>query len=100
MTQAEKLQERLPEASEAEIRILIESTTSIINNRRYPFGEIPEGIEPRYNDLQLRMAVELYSKAGAEGESAHSENGVSRTYSSAWVSPELMNEITPKAEVL
>lgn len=100
MTQAEKLKARLPEANEAEIQILIESTTAIINNNRYPFGEIPEEIEPRYNDLQLRMAVELYSKAGAEGETSHSENGVSRTYSAAWVSPELLGEIVPKAEVL
>lgn len=100
MTQQERLKLRLPEASEAEIQILIESTTAIINNIRNPFGNIPEEIEPRYNDLQLRMAVELYSKAGAEGESAHSENGVSRTYSSAWVSPELLNEIVPKAAVI
>lgn len=100
MTQEEKLKSRLPEADEAEIQILIDATTAIINNHRNPFGEISEEIEPRYNDLQLRMAVELYNKAGAEGETAHSENGVSRTYSSAWVSPELLGEIVPKAKVI
>ncbi len=100
MTQAEKLKSRLPEADEAEIQTLIDTTAAIINNHRHPFGEIPEEIEPRYNDLQLRMAVELYSKAGAEGETAHSENGVSRTYSAAWVSPELLGEIVPKAKVI
>lgn len=100
MTQAEKLKRRLPEAGDTDIEELLESTTAIINNVRYPFGDIPEQIEPRYNDLQLRMAVELYSKSGAEGQTAHSENGVSRSYSSAWVSPELLAEIVPKAAIV
>lgn len=100
MTQTEKLRLRLPEASDAEITELIDSTTSIINGRRYPFGEMPAEIETRYLDLQLRIAVELFNKRGAEGQTAHSENGVSRSYSAAWVSPELLEEIVPKAEVI
>lgn len=100
MTQTEKLRLRLPEASDAEITELIDSTTSIINGRRYPFGEMPAEIEVRYLDLQLRIAVELFNKRGAEGQTAHSENGVSRSYSAAWVSPELLEEIVPKAEVI
>lgn len=100
MTQAEKLKRRLPEASELDIEELLDSTTAIINNIRNPFGKIPEEIETRYYDLQLRIAVELYSKAGAEGQTSHSENGVSRAYSSAWVSPELLSEIVPKAQVI
>lgn len=100
MTQTEKLRSRLPEASDAEIAELIDSTTSIINSRRYPFGEMPAEIEARYLDLQLRIAVELFNKRGAEGQTAHSENGVSRSYSAAWVSPELLEEIVPKAEVI
>lgn len=99
-TQAEKLTARLPQASEAKIAELLETAAAIINNIRYPFGEIPEEIEPRYNDLQLRIAVELFSKEGAEGQTSHSENGVSRAYSSAWVSSELLNEIVPKAAVI
>ncbi|MBE6890022.1 MAG: hypothetical protein E7485_08430 [Ruminococcaceae bacterium] len=100
MTQAEKLKRRLPEASDTDIEDLLDSTAAIINNIRNPFGEIPEEIEPRYNDLQLRMAVELFNKEGAEGQTSHSENGVSRAYSSAWVSSELLNEIVPKAAVI
>ncbi len=100
MTQAEKLKRRLPEASDTDIEDLLDSTAAIINNIRNPFGEISEEIEPRYNDLQLRMAVELFNKEGAEGQTSHSENGVSRAYSSAWVSSELLNEIVPKAAVI
>lgn len=100
MTQTERLKLRLPEASDTDIAELLDSTASIINGRRYPFGEMPTEIETRYLDLQLRMAVELFNKRGAEGQTAHSENGVSRSYSAAWVSPELLDEIVPKAEVI
>ena len=51
-------------------------------------------------DLQIRIAVEMFNKRGAEGEIAHSENGVSRSYASANVSEDLLKEITPKVGVV
>lgn len=100
MTQAELLKLHLPTAEEREIQILLETAKSAINARRYPFGDVPEELERRYENLQIRIAVELYNKQGAEGETSHSENGISRSYSSAWVSEELLSEITPKAGIL
>ena len=79
---------------------LLETAKAAINARRYPCEEPPDDLEKRYENLQLRIAIELYNKQGAEGESAHSENGISRTYSSAWISEELLSEVTPKARVL
>lgn len=32
---------------------------------------------------------DIYSKAGAEGQTSHSENGVSRNYDSAWITVDL-----------
>ena len=52
-------------------------------------------LESSYNTNQIAIAIDLYNKRGAEGETAHSENGMARTYSSADVSPELIAEITP-----
>lgn len=38
----------------------------------------------------LAMAcVEIYGKVGGEGQRSHSENGVSRTYDSSWISPSI-----------
>lgn len=50
-------------------------------NRMYPFG-YPGGtsIPARYDLLQVQLAAELYSKRGAEGQTSHSENGISRTW--------------------
>ncbi len=34
--------------------------------------------------------VDIYAKAGAEGQSGHSENGISRTYDSSWITFDLV----------
>ena len=52
-------------------------------------------VEDRYIDLQFRMAMDLYNRIGAEGEVSHSENGISRTFDSSWISAELLNEVMP-----
>lgn len=78
----------------------LENAKHIILTRRFPYGDYPEEVEPRYKDLQYRIALDLYNKTGAEGETAHSENGVSRTYESSWVSEQLLNEIVPKVRGL
>ena len=75
---------------------LLEQAEGIVLNRRYPFGA-PEGatLSPFQEQIQIRVAVELFSKMGAEGQKAHSENGVSRTYEAADVSPSLLRQIVP-----
>lgn len=101
MTQLERLKIRIPENnSDTELEELLESAKAVILSRRFPFGEQPEEIEPRDKDLQIRIAVEMFNKIGIEGQTSHSENGVSRSYSSASVSEELLREITPKAGVV
>jgi hypothetical protein len=101
MTQLERLKIRITEkVTDAELEDILESAKAVILSRRFPFGEQPLEIEERYKDLQIRIAVEMFNKRGAEGETAHSENGVSRSYSSASVSEELLREITPKVGVV
>ena len=101
MTQLERLKLRIPEESnELVLEDVLESAKAAILSRRYPFGEQPTELEPKYLDLQIRIAVEMYNKRGVEGQTSHSENGVSRAYSSANVSEELLREITPKAGVV
>ncbi len=73
-----------------------------ILNRQYPFG-FPENaeVETRYQQIQLEIAVFLYNKRGAEGETGHTENGVTRNYGGANdVPPELLAQITPYGMVI
>ncbi len=101
MTQLERLKIRITEnVTDVELEDLLESAKAVILSRRFPFGEVPDEIENRYKDLQIRIAVEMFNKQGAEGETAHSENGISRSYASASVSEDLLREITPKAGVV
>jgi hypothetical protein len=67
------------EDSVLELELLTAET--MILNKMYPFGyEDGMVIPPRYERLQIKLAVELYSKRGAEGQSSHSENGTSRSW--------------------
>lgn len=101
MTNAEKL-ERLvvlispDKASDDLLLYLLEQAEGIVLNRRYPFGP-PEGttVPKAYEHIQLKIAVELFSKMGAEGQTAHDENGVKRTYEAGDVSNSLLRQITP-----
>ena len=66
---------------------------ALVLNRMYPFG-YPDGtvIPTRYERIQIQLATELYSKRGAEGQTGHSENGISRSW------PEksaLLNQVLP-----
>lgn len=53
----------------------------MILNKMYPFG-YKEGtdIPINYDRLQVKLAIELYSQRGAEGQISHGENGVTRTW--------------------
>ena len=75
---------------------LIEQAEGIVLNRRYPFGA-PEGavVPTAYEHIQLQIALELFSKLGAEGQVVHDENGIKRTYEAADVSPSLLKRIVP-----
>ena len=94
----ERLKHETADADENMLADLLSDAAEIILNRRYPFlGERPIEVPQRYRTLQYRIALELYSKRGAEGEVQHIENGIHRNYSSADVSPELLNQIIPMA---
>ena len=83
-------------AADGLLHELLEQAGTIVLNRRFPFG-YPDGMEvpAQYERIQLSIAVELYSKMGAEGETGHSENGISRTYEAGDISPSLLKQIVP-----
>ena len=53
-----------------------------------------------YKRQQVEIAAYLVNKRGAEGETAHSENGISRSYEDGDVPPTLLREIVPFASVI
>ena len=100
MTNLERLKLRTNEPDEAVLKDCLESAKSAILARRFPFKETDGTLEVKFTDLQFRIALDLYNKIGGEGQLTHSENGVSRTWESSWISEQLLSEVVPYVGVL
>ena len=95
------LRDETQEPDDAVLERCIDMAYNAIQSRRFPFtDDWPEEVEPRYRNLQYRIALDVYNKRGAEGELSHSENGVSRGYESSWISDQLLREVVPMCEVI
>jgi len=55
-------------------------------------------VEKKYLTTQIAIAIEIYNKRGAEGQTSHTENGISRVYASGDISHHLIRKITPVAK--
>ena len=95
-----RLKLRTGEPDEAILEDCLESAKAAIMSRRYPYQEWPDELESRYLDLQFRCALDLYNRAGAEGQLVHNENSINRTWESSWISESLLREVTPVAKVV
>jgi hypothetical protein len=104
MTQAEKLQLLKAMVGESDTEEVLLTYLNIagqkILNRAYPFGTEETEVPTRYDFLQCEIAAYLLNKRGAEGQTAHSENGISRSYESADVPESLLGAVTPMVGVL
>lgn len=98
MDNLERMKLRTGESNIAVLQDCLASARAAIMARRYPYGDWPEELESRYLDLQYRIAIDLYNKTGAEGQTGHTENSISRTWESSWISESLLQEVTPLAK--
>ena len=86
MTDAEKRIELtkaiLPDTDTDEVLdAMLADAGALILNRMYPFGyDEALTVPARYERIQIKLAVELYTHRGAEGQTSHSENGISRSW--------------------
>ena len=79
---AELAKSILPDTDTDEVLdAMLADAGALILNRMYPFGYDESKTVPlRYERIQIRLAVELYTHRGAEGQTSHSENGTSRNW--------------------
>lgn len=64
-----------------------------ILNKAYPFDPTVREVPLKYHGKQVEIALYLYNKRGAEGQTAHSENGISRSYESASVPDSMLRDV-------
>ena len=75
---------------------LLEDSKNIALSLRYPYQDYSNKELPnKYKNWQLRCSEELYQGIGTIGIKSYSENGLSWTKDSAYITKELMNEIEP-----
>ena len=104
MTQAEKLKLLKAMVGESDTEEVLLAYLNIagckILNRAYPYGTDETEVPPRYDFLHCEIAAYLLNKRGAEGQTGHSENGISRSYESADVPESLLGAVTPMIGVI
>lgn len=104
MTQAEKLKLLKAMVGESDTEEVLLAYLDIagrkILNRAYPFGTDETEVPTRYSFLQCEIASYLLNKRGAEGQTGHSENGISRSYESADVPESMLGAVTPMVGVI
>lgn len=67
-------------------------------NRLYPFKN-GDTVPEKYEYKVIEIAQYLYLRRGSEGEVAHSENGIARTYENADIPYSMISEIKPMVGV-
>ena len=65
-----------------------------ILNKAYPYETVTE-VPARYHYLQVEIAAYMVDKKGADYQTSHSENGITRTYESPDVPPSMLKSIIP-----
>ena len=71
----------------------------VVLSRAYPYTEEDPG-PAKYDTVHVEIAAYMLNKRGAEGETTHSENGVSRSYEDGDIPPTLLRRILPTAGVI
>lgn len=68
--------------------------------RAYPYDPSVTEVPAQYDYLQCEIAAYMLNKRGAEGQTSHSENGISRTYENADVPASMLRAVTPHVGVI
>ena len=88
------------EADEDTVSAYLSLAGDKICRRAYPFDPTVTEVPAQYQFLQVEIAVYLLNKRGAEGQTGHTENGISRSYESGDVPASMMRQVIPMAGTL
>lgn len=77
------------------LNALLSIAENKVLNKLFPFGDGALTVPSKYDYVVVQIAQYIYLKQGAEGETAHSENGISRTYGEADIPNSLLKNVVP-----
>lgn len=82
------------------LTVYLSLAVNAVMNKLYPFGWEGKQLPNKYDLKACEIACYLYNKRGAEGQTAHGENGISRSYESASIPESMLKEIVPFVGVI
>lgn len=68
--------------------------------KAYPYDSEVTEVPSQYDFLQVEIAAYMLNKRGAEGQIAHTENGIQRQYENADVPASMLKTVTPHVGVI
>lgn len=68
--------------------------------KAYPYNSEVTEVPAQYHYLQIEIAAYMLNKRGAEGQTSHTENGITRQYENADVPASMLKAITPYCGVI
>lgn len=68
--------------------------------KAFPYAQDTVEVPQMYHYLQVEIAAYMLNKRGAEGQTAHTENGITRQYESADVPASMLKAVTPYCGVI
>lgn len=71
-----------------------------IIDRAFPYEPNVSEVPEKYGALQCEIAAYMLNKRGAEGQTSHSENGITRSYENADVPSSMLKVVTPHVGVI
>lgn len=68
--------------------------------KAYPYNPEITEVPIQYSYLQVEISAYLLNKRGAEGQTSHSENGITRQYENADIPTSMLKAVTPCCGVI
>ena len=66
----------------------------------FPYKNDVSEVPAKYDTLHCEIAAYMLNKRGAEGQTSHTENGISRQYENGDVPESMLKAVIPFAEVI
>lgn len=88
------------ETDDSTLSAYIDFAKAAIMNKVYPYGDIPKKFPHRYDQTAIEIAVYMLNKRGAEEQTSHAENGITRHFESGSIPDSLLNNLTPYVSVI
>lgn len=78
----------------------IDQAGDIVLHYAFPFDDTQTEVPVKYQRVQADIAVYLLNKRGAEGQTGHTENGISRRYENGDIPVTILRRIMPMVGVV